>query len=163
MLYCNIIYSNVFVVMFCIKLYPFPQSLFICLCLPFTDEAKQYPPAPLVMMYTNQGVLCSFTVVNLSRPSPPDGSHFVARPLGTIPDQSSSGGPPVVDVTQLTTQNRPLLSLENTQPATSTCVPTYIRTYVHTYAELTITFWKCLDIMSRQTPECPDIHIFDRT
>ena len=30
-------------------------------------------------------------------------------------------------------------------------------------AELTITFWKCLDIVSRQTPECSDIHIFDRT
>ena len=36
-----------------------------------------------------------------------------------------------------------------------------LRMYMH--PELTITFWKCLDIVSRQTPECSDIHIFDRT
>ena len=105
------------------------------------------------MMYTNQGVLCSFTVVNLSRPSPPDGSHFVARPLGTIPDQSSSGGPPVVDVTQLTTQNRPLLSLENTQPATST----YIHTYVSMYVCMYVLVWT---ILLTHTYVCRYMHTY---
>ena len=61
----------------------------------------------------------------------------------------------------------------NMNPMMSVLVSCHaVRTYVSTCVMscctcvstvFTITFWRCLDNLSGQTPECPDIHIFART